>query len=54
MRSGAERLPGSGEPALQEDPGDTEPFLLVDRLSQDVVVSSWLVARLLEQLSQEL
>lgn len=40
--------------ALQEDSGDTEALLLVDRLPQDVVISHRVKARPLEQLSQEL
>lgn len=43
-----------GELALQEDSGDREALLLVDRLPQDVVIGHGLKARLLEQLSQEL
>lgn len=40
--------------ALQEHSGDTKPLLLVDRLSQNVVVGDRMKARLLKQLGQEL
>lgn len=43
-----------GELALQEDSGDTEALLLVDRLPQNVVIGHEVKARLLEELSQEL
>lgn len=52
--SGALWLAGFGEFALQEHSGNTKPLLLVDRLSQDVVVSDRLEARLLKHLRQEL
>ena len=52
--SGAVWLAGLSELALQEHPGDTKPLLLVDRLSQDVVVGDGLEARLLKELGQEL
>lgn len=52
--SGALWLAGLGEFALQEHSGNTKPLLLVDRLSQDVVVGNGMEARLLKQLSQEL
>lgn len=42
------------ELALQEHSGNTKSLLLVDRLSQDVVVSDTLEARLLTQLGQKL
>lgn len=42
------------ELALQEHSGNTKSLLLVERLSQDVVVSDTLEARLLTQLAQKL
>lgn len=54
VTSGALRLAGLGELALQEHSGNTKPFLFVDRLSQDVVVRNRLEARVHKQLGKEL
>lgn len=54
MTSGALWLAQLCELALQEHSGNTKSLLLVDRLSQDVVVSDTLEARLLTQLGQKL
>lgn len=39
VMSGAPWLSRLCELALQKDPGNTKPFLLVDRLSEDIVIS---------------
>lgn len=54
MASGALGLAWLGEFALQKHSGNTKPLLLVDCLSQDVVISNRLEARLLKQQSKEL
>lgn len=52
--SAALGLAGLGEFALQKHSGNTKALLLVDRLSQDVVVGNRLEAGAGKQLGQEL
>ncbi len=54
VTSGALWLAGLDEFALQKHSGNTKPLLLVDRLSQDVVVRNRPEARFLKQPGEEL